>query len=102
MCRKLVYLISFVLALSGPSSALAELAGHWQLDGNLADLIGSANGTFTGGTPGYGAGMVNQALVFDGVDDYLELPLAPSPTIYTITAWVKPARERPFPSGSHL
>ncbi|MHC4626564.1 MAG: LamG domain-containing protein [Planctomycetota bacterium] len=92
MCRKLIYLVSFVLVLSVSVNASAELAGHWQLDGNLDDLIGSANGTFTGGAPGYGAGMVNQALVFDGVDDYLELPLAPSPTTYTIAAWVKPAR----------
>ena len=92
MCRKSIYLVSFALLLSVSSNASAELAGHWQLDGNLDDLIGSANGTFTGGTPSYGAGMVNRAVVFDGADDYLELPLAPSPTTYTITAWVKPSR----------
>ncbi len=92
MSKKLVYLLSFVLALAGSGDAMAELIGHWQLDGNLDDLVGSSTGTFTGGTPGYGAGMVNQALAFDGIDDYLELPSLPSPTTYTITAWVKPAR----------
>ena len=36
--------------------------------------------------------MVNQGLVFDGADDYLELPSPTNPTTYTIAAWVKPAR----------
>ncbi len=92
MRGKLIRLISVVLVLGVAGNAWAELAGHWQLDGNLDDLVGSVNGIFTGGTPGYEAGMVNQGLVFDGTDDYLELPLATSPTTYTITAWVKPAR----------
>ena len=92
MCKKLIYLVSFVLVLSGSGNASAELVGHWKLDGNLDDSAGSANGTFTGGTPNYGAGMVNQGLVFDGADDYLELPSPTNPTTYTIAAWVKPAR----------
>jgi len=92
MHRKLIYLVSFVLVLSGSGHASAELVGHWKLDGNLDDSAGSANGTFTGGTPSYGAGMVNQGLVFDGADDYLELPSPTNPTTYTIAAWVKPAR----------
>jgi hypothetical protein len=36
--------------------------------------------------------MVNQGLVFDGTDNYLELPSPTNPTTYTIAAWVKPAR----------
>jgi hypothetical protein len=92
MRGKLIRLISVVLVLGVAGNASAELVGHWQLDGSLGDVIGSADGTFTGGTPGYGAGMVSQGLLFDGTDDYVELPLAPSPTTYTITAWVKPAR----------
>ena len=89
MRRKLIYLISFVLVLSIAGNTSAELIGHWKVDGNLDDSAGSENGTFTGGTPGYGAGMVNQALMFDGIDDYLELPSPTSPTIYTIASWVK-------------
>jgi len=91
MCAKLIRLISVGLVLAIAANASAELVGHWKLDGNLDDAAGSANGTFTGGTPGYGAGMVNQSLLFDGADDYLELPLAPSPTVYTISAWLNPA-----------
>ncbi|MCP4607947.1 MAG: LamG domain-containing protein [Planctomycetes bacterium] len=92
MCRRLIYLVSFLLVLSVSGNASAELVGHWKFDGNLDDSAGSANGIFTGGTPGYGAGMVNQALVFDGADDYLELPSPTNPATYTITAWVKLAR----------
>ncbi len=92
MCGKIISLISVVLLLGAAGNTSAELVGHWELDGNLDDGAGSANGTFAGGTPGYGVGMVNQSLLFDGADDYLELPLAPSPTTYTICAWVKPAR----------
>jgi hypothetical protein len=92
MCRRLIYLVTFVLVLSVSGNASAELVGYWKLDGNLDDSADSANGTFTGGTPGYGAGMVNQALVFDGTDDYLELPSQTNPTTYTIAVWVKPAR----------
>ncbi|MBL7186313.1 MAG: LamG domain-containing protein [Phycisphaerae bacterium] len=92
MCGKLIRLISAVLVLGVAGNTSAELVGHWKLDGNLDDSAGSANATFTGGTPGYGAGMDNQGLVFDGADDYMELPLATSPTTYTIAAWVKPAR----------
>ena len=92
MCKKLSFLMAAVLMLSWVGNASAELIGHWQLDGDLDDLIGSANGTFTGGTPDYGAGMVGQALVFDGTDDYLDLSMPTSPTTYTIAAWVRPAR----------
>ncbi|MHC4329554.1 MAG: LamG domain-containing protein [Planctomycetota bacterium] len=92
MCRKLTCLAFLVLLLSVSGNASAELVGHWKLDGNLDDSAGSANGTFTGGTPSYGAGMVNQGLVFDGTDNYLELPSPTNPTTYTIAAWVKPAR----------
>ena len=91
MCRKLTCLAFLILLLSVSGNASAELVGHWKLDGNLDDSAGSANGTFTGGTPSYGAGMVNQGLVFDGADDYLELPSPTNPTTYTIAAWVKPA-----------
>ncbi len=92
MRGRLICLISFVSVLGMAGIASAELVGHWQLDGNLDDLAGSSNGSFTGGMPGYGAGMVSQALVFDGADDYLELPSPTNPTTYTIAAWVKPAR----------
>ncbi|NQT02354.1 MAG: hypothetical protein HQ580_10040, partial [Planctomycetes bacterium] len=87
MYRNLIYLVSFLLLVVLVNNASAELVGHWKLDGNLDDSAGSANGTFTGGTPSYGAGMINQGLVFDGADDYLELPSPTNPTTYTIAAW---------------
>ncbi|HUU19821.1 MAG TPA: LamG domain-containing protein, partial [Sedimentisphaerales bacterium] len=95
MLRKLIYLVSFVLVLSGASNVSADLVGHWKFDGNLDDSAGSANGTFDGGMPNYVVGKFEQALEFDGTDDFVNLPYTSDPTVYTISAWVKPARTSP-------
>jgi len=95
MRRKLIYLVSFVLVLSGARNVSADLVGHWKFDGNLDDSAGSANGTFNGGMPNYVVGKFEQALEFDGTDDFVNLPYTSDPTVYTISAWVKPARTSP-------
>jgi hypothetical protein len=95
MRRKLIYLVPFVLVLSGASNVSADLVGHWKFDGNLDDSAGSANGTFDGGMPNYVVGKFEQALEFDGTDDFVNLPYTSDPTVYTISAWVKPARTSP-------
>ncbi|MFH1883134.1 MAG: LamG domain-containing protein [Planctomycetota bacterium] len=95
MRRKLIYLVSFVLVLSGASNVSADLVGHWKFDGNLDDSAGSANDTFDGGMPNYVVGKFEQALEFDGTDDFVNLPYTSDPTVYTISAWVKPVRISP-------
>ncbi len=95
MRRKLIYLVSFVLVLSGARNVSADLVGHWKFDGNLDDSAGSANGTFNGGMPNYVVGKFEQALEFDGTDDFVNLPYTSDPTVYTISAWVQPAQTSP-------
>jgi len=95
MCKKLIYLVSFVFVLSGASNVSADLVGHWKFDGNLDDSAGSANGTFDGGMPNYVVGKFEQALEFDGTDDFVNLPYTSDPTVYTISAWVQPAQTSP-------
>ena len=70
------------------------LVAHWKFDdgsGTTAvDSAGSNNGTLNGG-PNWSAGMINGALSFDGVDDYVvAAPLDPlmSDTL-TMQAWVR-------------
>jgi hypothetical protein len=91
MCKKLIYLVSFVLVLSGLSNASAELVGHWRFDGNLDDSVGGADGTFSVGSPTYVKGRIGQGIEFDGVSHFVHLPSA-NPSVYTITLWVRPAR----------
>ncbi|MDI6450222.1 LamG-like jellyroll fold domain-containing protein [Anaerobaca lacustris] len=80
-----------VLCLVSPS-ARGDLVGHWPFDGNLNDVAGTANGTFSGGQASYEKGRVRQAISFDGVDDYVDIPSPANPSVYTIAAWVRPAR----------
>ncbi len=97
MCRKLAFLISLFLAsaLVVDIAEGAVLVGHWKFDGNLDDSAGSANGTFNGGAPNYTEGKIAQALEFDGVDDYVNLPYMPDPVAYTIAVWIKPSGTSP-------
>lgn len=70
----------------------AGMVGWWPGDGNADDLVGRNSGTPEGGA-GFGAGLVDQAFSFDGVDDLIRVPdtaaLNPSNQI-TIDAWVYP------------
>ncbi len=81
MCRKLTYLISIIFVL-GPtltSPASAELVGWWKLDdgtGTTAvDSSGNGNDATVYGDPQWIDGRLDGALQFDGVDDYVELPI---------------------------
>ncbi|MDH5701030.1 MAG: LamG domain-containing protein, partial [Nitrospirota bacterium] len=97
MCKRLIHLTSFILVL-GFVVDVAEgtaLVGHWKFDGNLNDSAGSANGTFNGGVPNYTVGKIDQALEFDGTDDYVNLPYTSDPIAYTISVWIKPAGMSP-------
>ncbi|MCP4614559.1 MAG: hypothetical protein GY845_38250 [Planctomycetes bacterium] len=97
MCRKLIYLISFVFVLGfAPGIANAELVAYWKLDegsGNIAyDVSDYTNdGTINGG-PEWIVGKIGAALQFDGSDDYIDCGNDTSLNIndkITIAAWVK-------------
>jgi len=95
MCRKLMYLISFVLVLSIAGNVSANLVAHWKFDdgsGTTAqDSSGNGyDGTLLGG-PKWVSGQIGGALEFDGTDDYVELPigsLISSLTSSTFATWV--------------
>jgi len=73
-------------------AADAGLVGQWPFDGDLNDVVGAAHGTFVGGQAAFQKGRIRQAVSFDGVDDYVNIPSTTNPSAYTITVWVKPAR----------
>ena len=83
MCKKLIYLSCFVLMLglvltNAAKAADPNLVGWWKLDdtGFIAtDSSGMGNnGTLYGG-PQWVTGKIGGALDFDGIDDYVDLPI---------------------------
>ncbi|HPY48639.1 MAG TPA: discoidin domain-containing protein, partial [Sedimentisphaerales bacterium] len=92
MCERWIVLMGLAVLLTFDSGASAEFVGHWPFDGNLNDVAGTANGTFSGGQASYEKGRVRQAISFDGVDDYVDIPSPTNPSVYTIAAWIRPAR----------
>lgn len=95
MYKRLMFPMCLIVLLSFAAQG-AEPLGHWTFDGHLDDVAGSADGVFHGGDPAYVAGRVNQAIRFDGVNNYVEVRV-PNLSAYTITAWVLP--ERTIPSN---
>jgi hypothetical protein len=93
MCRKLVYLISFVLVLSAAGDVYASLVSHWTLDdgsGNIAkDSAGSSAGIVRGGAA-WVAGEKGGALQFDGSNDCVDVGNNPAfnPTgSFSVALW---------------
>jgi len=101
MCRKLTYLISFmlVLGLALTSSSQAELVGWWRMEegsGAVAyDSSGNGRDGAFNGDPEWVVGYFGGALEFDG-DDYLDTGYTENLTNWTIAAWV---RSPAAPSG---
>ncbi|MCK5345119.1 MAG: LamG domain-containing protein, partial [Candidatus Heimdallarchaeota archaeon] len=70
-----------------------ELVGEWKFDGNTDDTSGWGNdGNFLGEiVETYGDGVFEEALFFDGVDDYvLTDSLMFSPRTETLSLWIYP------------
>ena len=66
------------------------LVGWWKGDGNVIDSVGTNNGTLYN-TTNYAVGEVQQSFIFNGVDQWAEIPDSPSlnPTnALTVEAWV--------------
>jgi uncharacterized delta-60 repeat protein len=63
----------------------------WPGDGKAVDIIGGNDGTLQGGAT-FTPGMVGQAFSFDGLDDFVQIPMNPSLfalTQGTLDMWVK-------------
>ena len=94
MCRKSIYLISFVLVLSISANASADLVAYWPLDEGAGDKVfdtsgNDNNGTINGAT--WGVGKYGTALQFNGQNNYVEVPSSDSLELYenvTIAAWI--------------
>jgi len=93
MCRKMIYLVSFILVLSMAISASAELIGRWKLDEGsgttTADSAGNNDGTLYGDTT-WVEGILDGALSFDGDGDYVDCgngPIFNPSGSFSITLW---------------
>jgi len=95
MCKKLIYLVSFVLVLSTAGNASAELVAYWKFDegsGTTAvDSSGNGNdGTLEGGAE-WVAGQLGGALEFNGSGARVVAANIPFDNrSFTIAMWVNP------------
>ncbi len=95
MCKKLIFLVVFVLVLGVAGNASADLVALWKLDegsGTIAfDTSGNGNdGTLTG-DPQWVAGYYGGALKFDSTDDNIDCGNDDSLNItdeITLSAWI--------------
>jgi hypothetical protein len=57
-----------------PTETPANLVANWRFNGDLSDSSGFGHtATFNGGTPSYVGASAGQAIVLDGVDDFLSV-----------------------------
>ena len=52
------------------------LVGYWNFDNDVNDDSGNKNHGVINGNPQYVSGMMNQALKFDGIDDFVDVPFS--------------------------
>ena len=104
MYRKVIHMILLILAVgvvltSFAKAADPDLVGWWKLDEGTgtraSDSSGQGNHGSFQGNPQWVAGKIGQALQFDGVDDYVEVPHDDSLTVdneVTVMAWINTER----------
>ena len=71
-------------------SANADLVAHWKFDGDATDSVGVNDGAIYGAQ--FTDGVLGDALVFDGQDDYVSGSTSPfdfANTTFTVSAWFK-------------
>jgi len=97
MCKKLIYLFSFILVTSLIITGVAEgadpnLVAWYRFDGDASDSSGhDLHGTEMG-NPTYEAGVFGQAISLDGDGDYVDCGAPPEFDItdyITFTYWIK-------------
>lgn len=63
---------------TGPANPKKGIVSAWNFDGNLDDDVDGNNGEFKGAPakndPVYVNGKFGRAILFDGIDDYIEIP----------------------------
>ncbi len=72
------------------AGADAFLVAHWKLDGDADDSVGVNHGVVHGAQ--FTDGVLGDALVFDGIDDYVLGSTSPfdfADTTFTVSAWFK-------------
>ena len=97
MCKRLLFLFSFVLVTSLIISSQAEcadpgLVAWYRFDGNALDSSGNDLHGTEMGDPTYEAGVFGQAISLDGDGDYVDCGLDPKFDItefITFTYWIK-------------
>jgi len=94
MCRKLIYLISFVLVLGLISDASAGLVAHWKLDedsGTTAvDATGNGHDGELIGNPEWVTGYFGGGLKFAGTPDKVDVPYSAElnpENEFTVSVW---------------
>ncbi len=98
MCKKLIYLVSFVLVLGLASSASAELVAYWTFNHDPNDSIGALNWTLENGAD-YSYWIDRKegshTLSLDGIDDWgwqdAVGPLIDAFTEKSVALWFKAA-----------
>jgi hypothetical protein len=95
MCKKLIYLVSFVLVLSLAGRASADLVAYWPLDNDANDAIGELNWTLDPNGTSFSTDSIlgTGALSFDGItgegrQDAVG-PLIDAFTTKTVVLWFK-------------
>jgi hypothetical protein len=71
---------------------LKKLVAHWKFDNDALDSANSFHGTLVGDPVFNSAGKMNQSLVLDGADDYVDIPdgFADFRNGLTISLWARP------------
>jgi len=99
MCRKLIFLVSFVLVLGIADNVSAGLVAHWPLDegsGTVAmDMSGNGHDGTIGGTANWVAGQTGLALDFDGSSTYIDMDDLVVEGTWSLAMWIRP-RDIPY------
>jgi hypothetical protein len=112
MCRKLIYLVSFLLVFVA-ADVRADLAGHWTLDEGSGTTVADSSGNGNDGTivnnPTWIPGVEGTALEFHGLGapggggDYIDCGNDASLDItgpISIALWIRPGADDPEGQGT--
>jgi hypothetical protein len=96
---------ALLTVISSPPCATppAGLVRWWRAEGSASDGVDSNNGTLLNGAS-FASGMVGQAFSFNGSNQCVQIPYAPSliNSNYSVEAWVKPLAQVSDPINQDL